>query len=78
MNEELERLRRHGRIQEIDRISNELSEKEERLWFFENEDKVDVKIEQNEEIMRQLPQLKEKKEKTADENYIPPEVGRRV
>lgn len=71
-------MRRHERVQEIDRISNEISQKEERLWFFDNEDKIDVKIEQNEEIIRQLPQVKQKNTKASDEQYVPPEVGRRV
>lgn len=77
LNEELERLRRHERIQEIERITEEMSQKEERLWFFENEDQIDLKIEQNEETIRNLPQPK-KQSKAVDENYIPPEVGRRA
>lgn len=77
LNEELNRLRRHERIQELERITEEIAQKEERLWFFENEDKIDLKIEENEELLKTRPQ-RETKSKAADENYIPPEVGRRA
>lgn len=76
MNEELERLRRHERIDKIERITEEIAQKEERLWFFENENKIDLKIEQNEEILRARPE--KKSTKAEDEVYIPPEVGRRA
>lgn len=82
LNEELDRLNRFRRIKEIERLTAELAEKEEKLWFFENEDKYDLIIERNESISKAKEQTQQEIKLTPkqtkrkiDPNYIPPEVG---
>lgn len=77
MNEELDRLNRFRRVRELERITAEMAEKEERLWFFENEDKIDLAIEHNEiEDAKKGPARVQKvTARDIDANYIPPEVG---
>lgn len=77
LNEELKRVKRYQRLREIERITSEMAEKEERLWFFENEDKIDLEIEKNElaaaiEKPTYAPKVNTKE---IDAAYVPPEVG---
>lgn len=77
LSEELERVNRYQRLREIERITSEMAEKEERLWFFENEDKIDLEIEKNElaaesEKPTYVPKVNTKE---IDATYVPPEVG---
>lgn len=78
LNEELDRLNRFRRLREIERITTEMAEREERLWFFENEEQIDLNIEKNElaEAAREAKRAGRKiKTKAAEESYVPPEVG---
>lgn len=76
LNEELDRVNRFRRLREIERISTEMAEKEERLWFFENEDKMDLQIEKNEIIeASKITRVVKANTKDVDANYVPPEVG---
>lgn len=75
----MEKLLRYERILEINRITEQMEEKEEHLWFFENEEKIDLAIERNEAILKAKPeQKKAKKIKPEDEEYIPPQAKRRL
>lgn len=71
----MDRVNRFQRVRELERITNEMAEKEERLWFFENQDEIDLEIEQN-ELNEQNEQTKEEKinDRNVDENYVPPEI----
>lgn len=74
----MDRLNRFRRLRDIERITTEMAEREERLWFFENEEQIDLNIEKNElaEAEREAKRaLRKVRTKAADESYVPPEVG---
>lgn len=77
LNEELERLNRFRRLREIERITSEMAEKEERLWFFENEEKINLEIEKKALAATSKESAIPTKVNTKgiDANYVPPEVG---
>lgn len=78
LNEELDRVNRFKRLRRIEQITSEMAEKEERLWFFENEDKMDVELEKAELRAKEdaaNAKTKKTKAKKNDESYVPPEVG---
>lgn len=77
LNEELDRINRFRRLRDIERITAEMAEKEERLWFFENQDKIELEIEKNEliEASRQPTKEVKVKAKDVDAAYVPPEIG---
>ncbi|XP_060530610.1 uncharacterized protein LOC132704556 [Cylas formicarius] len=72
---ENEQLLRAKRLAEIEELQIQLKKKEEKLWFFENEEKIDFKIQSN---MIDMPTDTQEEKKsitvTADEDYVPPEV----
>lgn len=47
---------------------------EQRLWFFENEDQIDLKIDSKQVRYRKRWFGKKKKPRVIDEGYIPPEI----
>lgn len=78
LNEELDRLNRFRRLRDIERITTEMAEKEERLWFFENEDQINLDIEKNELAAAAIEAKRSNRKvnvKIVDESYVPPEVG---
>lgn len=60
-------------MQLIQEKQKELNEQEQKLWFFENEDAIDLQIEEKEELVEK-PTDKKSTSKKADEDYIPPEI----
>lgn len=74
LNEELERLQRAQRLSNIEQVTKDMITEEQKLWFFENEDKLDLQIESK--IVRYPKRWfgKKKKPRVIDVNYIPPEV----
>lgn len=53
-----------------------MAEKEEKLWFFENEDQIDLKIQRNTSSSTQDKTYEPKKAgRQIDTSYVPPEVG---
>lgn len=70
-------MNRFHRVRELERITAEMAEKEERLWFFENEEQINLAIERNELDAAKKGPIKMKKisSRDVDANYIPPEVG---
>lgn len=77
MLEELHRLQRTDRLQVIDQITQEMEVKEKLLWFFENEDQINVAIHANEEILNAIPPAKRNRDKNELEEYIPPQINKR-
>ncbi|XP_055529715.1 uncharacterized protein LOC129721306 [Wyeomyia smithii] len=77
LEEELERLQRAKRIQDLEKISREMEREEQKLWFFENEDKIDLQIDGKKVYYPKRWFGKKKKPRTVDEGYIPPEVRQR-
>lgn len=74
--EKLLRIRRIAEIEEAQRI---LKEKETKLWFFENQEKMELQIEEEEALMVPEEQAASQKQSAApkakdDENYVPPEI----
>lgn len=72
--DELNKVIIQKRLLNVQKEKEELSKKEEELFFFDNEDKIDLLIEKNEEIAASLQTEKVKKGKASEEEYIPPEV----
>ncbi|XP_068627584.1 uncharacterized protein [Battus philenor] len=71
LKEQLQRLKRVQRIAEIEEKQKELKVEEQKLWFFENEDKIDLEIENKQKLENEVKTSSKDK---SDENYIPPEI----
>ncbi|XP_041973073.1 uncharacterized protein LOC121728832 [Aricia agestis] len=72
LEEQAKRLDRAKRVKDIEEKQKTIVVEEQKLWFFENEEKIDLQIEEKEE-KSQITTSKTTKEKN-DENYIPPEI----
>ncbi|CAK1551744.1 unnamed protein product [Leptosia nina] len=70
---QIERLSRIKRVQSIEEKQKQLQTEEQKLWFFENEEKIDLQIEEKEQ-MEDKTQIKSKTQDKSDEDYIPPEI----
>lgn len=61
-------------MQVIELRQKELSTEEQKLWFFDNEEKIDLEVEAKEKLIEK-PTAKKKNVKLSDDkNYIPPEI----
>lgn len=77
VNEHIEKLKREKALADIQAAKEELLEKEKELFFFENEDKLDIMIE-NKRVRYPKKWLGKKKPKRlVDAEYIPPEIEKR-
>lgn len=79
LKEELERIDQFNRKEKIEAMQHEMSEREKRLWFFENEDAIDIKLEAINARQAHANQKHRKvqasaKDKKLDDSYVPPEV----
>ncbi|XP_055372656.1 28S ribosomal protein S27, mitochondrial [Condylostylus longicornis] len=74
LNEEIERLNRVKRLQEIEDLTKEMETEEQKLWFFENEDKIDLQIDSKKVYYPKRWFGKKKKPRVVDEGYVPPEI----
>lgn len=75
LQEELARVDRHNRLDNIDTLLNEMNEQEEKLWFFENEEKIDLELEKISKVAKQTKTtISRRQQKLIDDAYIPPEV----
>lgn len=54
-----------------------MKKEEQKLWFFENEDNLDLDIEGKRVFYRKKWLGKRKEPRVVDENYIPPDVDAR-
>jgi len=72
-----QRLLTAKRLVDIEEYQQNLKDKEMLLWFFENEEKIELEIE--EKKAKQVGKEEHKKQTVVktDENYIPPEVGKK-
>lgn len=77
LNQEIDRLNRIQRLLSIEKVQKDLQTEEKRLWFFENEDKIDLEIDGNRRFYPKRWFGKKKKPRVVDENYIPPDVDSR-
>lgn len=69
-----ERLNTAKRLQNIEDLTKVLAEKEEKLWFFENEEKIDLAIQKKKKFYPKRWFGHKKKPRHVDEGYVPPEV----
>ncbi|XP_062564381.1 uncharacterized protein LOC134227121 [Armigeres subalbatus] len=77
LDDELARLQRAKRIQDVERLAHQMEQEEQKLWFFENEDKIDLQIDSKKVIYPKRWFGKKKKPRVIDEGYVPPEVRQR-
>lgn len=76
---QIQRLTTQKRLAEMEEARKKLADKEMQLWFFENEEKMELEIEEKEELLEKekpVEHTKKTSSKNIDEDYIPPEVGR--
>lgn len=76
--DELDRLQRTQRLADVERITREMDAEEQKLWFFENEDKLDLQIDSKKVFYRKRWFGKLKKPRVVDEGYVPPEIVRKL
>ncbi|XP_045459668.1 uncharacterized protein LOC123670204 [Melitaea cinxia] len=72
LEEQSKRLDRAKRMKIIEQKQKELQVEEQKLWFFENEENIDLQIEEKEQL-EDTTTKKSNQEKT-DDDYIPPEI----
>lgn len=77
LKEELDRLNRNKRLEEIKLVTQSMANEEQKLWFFENEDKIDLQIDSKRIFYPKRWFGKKKKPRTVDEGYVPPEVQKK-
>ncbi|KAF7266791.1 uncharacterized protein LOC143204759 [Rhynchophorus ferrugineus] len=68
------RLSNAKRLQDIEDLKKAMQEKEEKLWFFDNEDQIDLKIAKKKKFYPKRWFGHKKSPRKIDETYIPPEV----
>ncbi|XP_066154516.1 small ribosomal subunit protein mS27 [Euwallacea fornicatus] len=74
LQEQQHRLTTAKRLETIDDLKKALKDKEERLWFFENEEKIDLEIEAKQKFYPRRWFGYRKPRRQVDTNYVPPEV----
>ncbi|CAG9819462.1 unnamed protein product [Phaedon cochleariae] len=72
LEDQKEKLSRAKRLETLENLKKSMQEKETKLWFFENEEKIELEIEAGLEKMV-APKTKKKVVKE-EQNYVPPEV----
>lgn len=77
LSKEIYRLQRIQRLVSVEKLQEDLVTKERQLWFFENEDKLELDIEGTKTFYPKKWFGKKKKPRVVDENYIPPDVDKR-
>lgn len=79
LKEELLRAEQHARLQKIDTMLDEMTAKEEKLWFFENELKIDLELEklESDRVEVKAKKLSRTQRKQVEDAYVPPEVDRK-
>lgn len=69
------KLKTAKRLSDIEELQKELQKKEQKLWFFENEEQIDLDIDGKKIFYRKRWFGKKKKPRIIDTDYVPPEVG---
>lgn len=72
--EALDIVDKRKRVVEIEKLQEQMKLEEQKLWFFENEDKIDLEIEGKKVTYPKRWFGKLKKPRVVDEGYIPPEI----
>lgn len=74
LQEQLDELTRQQRLAKVQQEKEDILKREEVLFFFDNEEKWELAIEKKRVFYRKRYFGKRKKPRSADDNYIPPEV----
>lgn len=74
LQDELLRLKRAAALKEFEKKAKELEMEEKKLWFFENEEQIELEIERKEVRYPKRWFGKKKKPRVVDEGYVPPEI----
>ncbi|XP_023949330.2 uncharacterized protein LOC112053940 [Bicyclus anynana] len=72
LEEQSKRLDRANRMKNILEQQKQMQVEEQKLWFFENEEQIDLQIEEKEKL--EDTSVKKSTKQKDDENYIPPEI----
>lgn len=62
------------RLEKVNALLQDMNEQEEKLWFFENENKVDLELEKISKEHVKFEKVSRRQQKAIDDAYIPPEV----
>ncbi|KAM7342733.1 uncharacterized protein ACRADG_010023 [Cochliomyia hominivorax] len=74
--EEEQRLMEKERIENIEKLQSEINTKKELLWFFDNEEHLDLEIYNKRVFYPKRWFGKKKKPRVVDEHYVPPQIRR--
>ncbi|XP_052888634.1 28S ribosomal protein S27, mitochondrial [Anopheles moucheti] len=77
LDEEMNRMQRAKRLKVVEQLAIDMEKEEQKLWFFENEDKIDLQIDSKRVYYPKRWFGKKKKPRTVDVDYVPPEVRQR-
>jgi len=70
----MNRLKRIQRLEDVEKLQEEMNKQEQKLWFFENIEDIKLDIEDKKVFYPKRWFGKKKKQKKLDENYVPPDV----
>ena len=70
----MNRLKRIQRLEDVEKLQEEMNKQEQKLWFFENIEDIKLDIEDKKVFYPKRWFGKKKKPKKLDENYVPPDV----
>jgi hypothetical protein len=68
------RMRRIQRLEEVERLQEDMEAKEKKLWFFEKYEDIKLEIQSKRRFYPKAWYGKKSKPKKLDESYIPPDV----
>lgn len=74
LKEELERMNRVRRLRDIENMSKEMELEEQKLWFFDKVDKIELQIDSKKVYYPKRWFGKLKKPRHEDVDYVPPEI----
>lgn len=74
LEEQSKRLDRANRMKLIEEKQKQMQIEEQKLWFFENEENIDLQIEEKEKLEDTSSVKQKMSKKKDDEDYIPPEI----
>lgn len=73
LDKQIGELKKIRRLENVEQIQKELQVKEQKLWFFENEEQIELEIE-SKTLEAPKEVVKKKNPKQIDEDYVPPEI----
>lgn len=74
LQEELLRLKRVASVKEFEQLAKDMEMEEKKLWYFENEEQLELEIESKQVRYPKRWHGKKKNPRVVDEGYVPPEI----